>query len=79
MSFVQRELNRIQSALESHPECHAEPYVAQQSLAWALEPTGFKAPFDLIVKGTREDSGDYSARSHPPLSSDSRADCVVRP
>jgi hypothetical protein len=68
MSFVQRELNRIQGALTLHPQRHAELYAAQQALAWALEPTGIKPPSDAIVMGTLEDSEDCSAHSCPPLS-----------
>jgi len=77
MSFIARELDRIGSRLrELHPSDleYEKLYAAQQALSWALEPTGFKAPYDMIM-GTPEGSEDCSARSHPPLSSDTIADC----
>lgn len=76
MSFVQRELDRIRSALSSNSERYAELYAAQQALAWVLEPTGFKPPFETITMGTQEGSGDYSERSHPPQSLDIRGGCA---
>jgi hypothetical protein len=54
MSFIQRELDRIGAALtqpQPGPE-YAELYAAQQALVWALEPTGFKAPYDAIVRAS---------------------------
>ena len=51
MSFVQRELNRIQKTLVSvinTPE-YDRLYAAQQALSWALEPNGAKSPYDLIM------------------------------
>lgn len=49
MSFLQREIDRIRAALTEPPSAdHAELYAAQQALAWALEPTGFKSPYELI-------------------------------
>ena len=55
MGFVQRELDRISAALVEGPEAndYASLYAAQQALAWALEPTGIKAPFAMI-RGTQE-------------------------
>jgi len=68
MSFVQRELNRIESALR---ECepHADGlydrlYAAQRALSWALEPTGSKAPYSAIM-GTPEGSKDCPSSSRP--------------
>lgn len=51
MSFLQRELDRIGEVLRSPQSSnrYAELYAAQQTLVWALEPTGFKAPYDMIV------------------------------
>jgi hypothetical protein len=50
MSFIQRELDRIAVELRQTPqgEEYDKLYVAQQALSWAAEPTGFKAPFDMI-------------------------------
>lgn len=66
MSFVQRELDRIQSALinEKDETVKLELHAAQQALAWSQEPTGFKSPYAMI-KGTQADSADCSAHSHP--------------
>jgi hypothetical protein len=54
MSFVQRELDRIHLVLTSKPEPqrYSELYAVQQALAWALDPTDYKAPCDLIVPPT---------------------------
>lgn len=66
MSFVQRELDRIQSALgvPGDPQ-YEQLWAAQQALSWALEPTGFKSPFCSIT-GSQEAAGDYWAGSRPP-------------
>ncbi len=71
MSFVQRELSAISTALidENNAGKRAELYAAQQALAWALEPSGYKRPLSTVLrnnlKGTPEDSTDYSADPHP--------------
>lgn len=51
--FVQRELERIELALRQAQteSAYCQLYAAQQALSWALEPTGFKAPYDTIVTG----------------------------
>jgi hypothetical protein len=64
MSFVQRELDRIHSALSAHPERYAELYAAQQALAWTQEPTGFSSPVTMILD-TLEGSEDYPPSSNP--------------
>lgn len=50
MSFIQRELDRISTALQSDPDDkdYDRLYAAQQALAWALDPNGAKAPFAMI-------------------------------
>jgi hypothetical protein len=58
MSFIKREINRISAALgEARADEYDQLYAAQQALAWALEPNGFKSPYDAI-KGTPEDLAD---------------------
>lgn len=49
--FVQRELRRIAVALREapSPECYERLHVAQQALSWALEPTGYRSPYDMIT------------------------------
>jgi hypothetical protein len=61
MSFIQRELDRITSKLQAGPlpaEEHGKLYAIQQALAWALEPIGFKSPYDMVLTGTPEGSED---------------------
>ena len=55
-SFVARELARVQAALfvPTTAERYRHLWCVQQALSWALEPTGFAAPFD-VCKG--EDVG----------------------
>lgn len=69
MSFVQRELDRIALALRE-PRSAGEYdrlYAAQQALSWALEPNGFKAPYDL-VRDIPADSADCRAAPRLPQS-----------
>lgn len=52
MSFVQRELDRVSRALQGEEEGTARRdalYVAQQALAWALDPDRFRSPYDMIT------------------------------
>lgn len=51
MSYVQRELDKIAAALQeraSDDKFH-ELLTAQQALAWALDPTFYRAPTDAIL------------------------------
>lgn len=59
MSFVKRELDRLHDELASasSPSPYAELYIAQQALAWSLDPTGFNSPFNFIM-GNRQDAED---------------------
>ena len=71
MGFIQRELDRIAIALRRapSPECYARLYAAQQALSWALEPRGFKSPYEAIT-GTQGDSEDCPANPRRLPSSD---------
>ena len=71
MSFMQRELDRIRQALltERAGETYDRLYAAQQALAWASDPTGFRSPLNSIM-GTQEGSEDCLAHPRPPRSSD---------
>jgi hypothetical protein len=65
MSFVQRELDRIGTALQQ-PQSdnrYAELYAAQQALKWAIEPADFKSPYDMLVTSTPEDSEGCQAEN----------------
>jgi hypothetical protein len=66
MSFMQRELHKIREALlrESDKATYDRLYAAQQALAWASEPDGFRAPFNSIM-GIQGDSEGCLARPHP--------------
>ncbi len=66
MGFIERELEKISAALrESQAAEHYDRlYAAQQALAWVLEPTGFKAPYNAIMC-TEEDSKGCLSESRP--------------
>lgn len=63
MGFVEREIDRIRERLnaigEDHPD-YGRLYAAQQALAWALEPAGFRSPYDHVFNVT-------SGAADPPL------------
>jgi hypothetical protein len=65
MGFVERELEKISVALREprSAEQYAQLYAAQQALSWALEPEGFKKPYDTIT-GTPEGSGGCPSLSY---------------
>lgn len=64
MGFIERELERIQSALGDPSDAnHAALWAAQQALAWALEPSAFRAPFYAIT-GNPAGSRDYLVETH---------------
>jgi hypothetical protein len=69
MSFIQRELDLISAALGETPTAndYDSLYAAQQALAWALEPSGIKAPFAMI-RGIQAVTADCSADPHPAQS-----------
>lgn len=64
--FIERELERISLALREprFADQHDQLHAAQQALSWALEPEGFKRPYDMVA-GTLEGSGGCSALRHP--------------
>jgi hypothetical protein len=52
MGFIERELERISGALRARQigtDEYRQLYAAQQALGWALEPLGFRAPYDTIL------------------------------
>ncbi len=69
MSFMQREIERLNSAINSGLGERSELYAAQQALSWAMEPGGIKSPYAMIM-GTRVNSEDCLAHPHQPPSSD---------
>lgn len=66
MSFVQREIERIEIALRQPQSAnrYIELYAAQQALAWASEPTGYAAPHAMIM-GIPANSADCLSASNP--------------
>lgn len=67
MGFIERELERVQSALhagELAREVYCQLYAVQQALAWSIEPTGFKAPYDTVAEG-RVFSSPPATESNP--------------
>ncbi len=60
MSFIQRDLDRIGNALRDNPDAndYDRLYVAQQALAWATDPEGFKSPMG-VIRGIQEAKEDY--------------------
>ena len=73
-SFIQREIDRLSAAIVDPGQANqrAELYAAQQALAWALEPSGFRSPYGAIM-GIPEAPEDYQAPPHPVPSLDIRA------
>lgn len=75
MSFIQRELDRVSAKLQAGPladEDRDQLYAVQQALLWALDPTGFKSPYDMImISDTPAGSEDCQAGSGRSRSSDS--------
>jgi hypothetical protein len=69
MPLLARELAQISLALRDpdNREQYSRLYAAQQALSWALEPDGFRRPYDTI-KDIQEGLEDCSAPSHLPLS-----------
>ena len=51
MGFVERELQKINTALVATPAgaLYDRLYVAQQALAWAIEPGGAKSPYNFLM------------------------------
>ena len=65
MSFIQRELDKISTALsETTGPQYIELYAAQQALAWALEPDGIRSPYKMVM-GTQADLKDCQPESRP--------------
>lgn len=59
MSFIQREFDRLHNALgdEQINPHYRDLYVAQQALAWCLDPNAFSSPIEMImgIQGEKED------------------------
>lgn len=61
MSFIQRELDRISGQLlkeDRDSAIYQQLYAVQQALSWAMEPGGFKYPYDFIM-GTEANAEGY--------------------
>lgn len=66
MGLIQRELDKISAALRdpNAAEAYDKLYAAQQALSWALEPGGFKPPYQAVM-GIPGDSEDCSEHPRP--------------
>lgn len=70
MGFIERELSLIGIELGNRDESdptYKRLYDAQQALAWATEPDGFKSPYAAIM-GIQAAPGDCSAHPRQPSS-----------
>lgn len=76
MGFVERDLDRIRIALGAVAtiEMRDQLLAAQQALVWALDPTNFMSPADMLL-GIAAGPGDCFRAAHPARSS--RIDEVV--
>lgn len=76
MSFICRELRKIESALHQEEDegRKRELYAARQALGWALEPRGYKAPYNMIM-GILPEKEDCLVHNHPLLTSDTSCHC----
>lgn len=65
---INEEFERLRSLLgKAHPKDYTGLFMAQQALAWALDPNQAAAPSDLI-EGTLEGSAGYCRTAHPESS-----------
>jgi hypothetical protein len=52
MSFIQRELDKLETELLKTPidgTLYAQIYAARQALSWAMDPNGFASPFAMLL------------------------------
>ena len=70
MSFVQRELDKINAEIVKGvaPNRRDELYAAQQALSWALDPTGAKAPYNMIMGIEKDPVPSYGVLGGPTAS-----------
>lgn len=71
MSFIQRELDRLNEAIRNTPSDHPgyQPlHAAQQALSWASEPEGFSSPSATLHKffGVGNEVASRGAGPVPP-------------
>ena len=69
MSFVQKEINRIQNKLKTVIDTPTNDrlFAAQRSLLWSLDPNAVQSPYDMIM-GMAANSEDCSDECRPPQS-----------
>jgi hypothetical protein len=51
MSFIQRELEKIEIAMRGpvSPSAYSQLYAQSQALSWALEPNGYATPSEVVL------------------------------
>lgn len=68
MSFIQRELDRVQMAIpQASASVRDRLMAAQQALSWALDPVVYAPPYSSIT-GNPVAAEGCSAESRPPQS-----------
>jgi len=70
MSFIQREIDKIASEMETArgTDRYRELYASRQALSWALDPGNFASPYNMVM-GILEETEDCSALPRLPQSS----------
>lgn len=63
MTYIEREIARLERALDSGGKRHEEIYAARQALAWAGDPETFRAPC-LYLTGIPASSEGCPAAPH---------------
>jgi hypothetical protein len=82
MGFVEREIERVQTKLQSAGPLaekeRSQLYAVQQALLWTQSPDSFKSPYDMIMptSDTQQAVGDCLAENGHSPSSDN-LDCHV--
>ncbi len=66
MVHIDQELDRVYRALhaDDRPGRYEELYAIQQALEWVLNPTAFKAPYEMVT-GTRGEKVDCLSSKSP--------------
>lgn len=70
MGLIQREIDRLRSAMMTGTGNRDELYAAQQALEWVLEPGDIRSPY-VFITGTEEGSEGCLPQIRPSWSLDS--------
>lgn len=65
MNRIEKELHRVRIAMLDRTDPDYEKFwVAQQALAWAVDPESAAPPF-AAIRGSEAERGDCLVQSHP--------------